>query len=52
MVGETRHICRDWLDALADDVAACRKRGQEVVIVTSGAVAGGCEHISLVGRAD
>ncbi len=49
--GETRQIRRDWLDALADDVAACRKRGQEVVIVTSGAVACGREHLGLVGRA-
>ncbi|PWC39140.1 glutamate 5-kinase [Azospirillum sp. TSO35-2] len=48
--GETRQIRRDWLDALADDVAACRKRGQEVVIVTSGAVACGREHLGLVGR--
>ncbi|MBP2305066.1 glutamate 5-kinase [Azospirillum melinis] len=49
--GETRQIRRDWLDALTDDVAACRKRGQEVVIVTSGAVACGREHLGLVGRA-
>ncbi|SMH54348.1 glutamate 5-kinase [Azospirillum agricola] len=49
--GETRRIRREWLDALADDVAACRKRGQEVVIVTSGAVACGREHLGLVGRA-
>ncbi|CAO3407528.1 glutamate 5-kinase [Azospirillum largimobile] len=49
--GETRQIRRDWLDALADDVAACRRRGQEVVIVTSGAVACGREHLGLVGRA-
>ncbi|CAO3401324.1 glutamate 5-kinase [Azospirillum sp. 11R-A] len=49
--GETRQIRRDWLDALADDVATCRKRGQEVVIVTSGAVACGREHLGLVGRA-
>ncbi len=49
--GETRQIRREWLDALADDVAACRKRGQEVVIVTSGAVACGREHLGLVGRA-
>lgn len=49
--GETRQIRRAWLDALADDVAACRRRGQEVVIVTSGAVACGREHLGLVGRA-
>lgn len=49
--GATGRIRRDWLDALADDVAACRRRGQEVVIVTSGAVACGREHLGLVGRA-
>ncbi len=43
-------IRREWLDALADDVAAARKRGTEVVIVTSGAVAAGREHLGLVGR--
>lgn len=30
---------RAWLDALCDDVAAMRRRGQEVVIVSSGAIA-------------
>lgn len=44
-------IRRDWLDAMADDVAACKARGQEVVIVTSGAVAVGREHLGLTGRA-
>ena len=34
-------IRRDWLHALADDLAACRRRGQEVVIVSSGAIAVG-----------
>jgi glutamate 5-kinase len=48
--GATGQIRRAWLDALADDVAACRRRGQEVVIVTSGAVATGREHLGLVGR--
>jgi glutamate 5-kinase len=44
-------VRRAWLDALADDVAACRTRGQEVVIVSSGAIAAGREHLGLVGRA-
>ncbi|MEI8393817.1 MAG: glutamate 5-kinase [Rhodospirillaceae bacterium] len=48
--GHTHKIRRDWLDAIADDVAACRARGQEVVIVTSGAVAAGREHLGLTGR--
>ncbi len=42
---------RDWLDALADDVARCRQRRQEVLIVSSGAVAVGRRHLGLVGRA-
>lgn len=50
MDGSTGQIRREWLDALADDVAACRKRGQEVVIVTSGSIACGREHLGLVGR--
>ena len=36
-----------WLDALADDLAACRKRGQEVVVVSSGAIAVGRRHLGL-----
>jgi len=43
-------INRAWMDAFADDVAACRARGQEVVIVTSGAVATGRCHLGLLGR--
>ena len=36
-----------WLEALIEDVVRCRNRGQEVLIVTSGAVAVGtryCDH--------
>lgn len=46
----THKIRTDWLDSVADDVAALRARGVEVVIVTSGAVACGREHLGLVGR--
>jgi glutamate 5-kinase len=42
-------IRRDWLDALADDVAECRKAGQEVVIVSSGAIASGRRLLGLTG---
>jgi glutamate 5-kinase len=42
-------IRRDWLDALADDVAECRKAGQEVVIVSSGAIASGKRLLGLAG---
>jgi glutamate 5-kinase len=39
-----------WLDALCDDVATAHKRGQEVLIVTSGAVAIGRGPLGMVGR--
>ncbi len=39
-----------WLDALVADLAAFRRRGQEVLIVTSGAVAVGRRHLGLAGR--
>ena len=47
---ETLEIRRRWLDALADDVAACRARGQEVLIVTSGAIAVGRTGLGLTQR--
>ncbi|MBT4041931.1 MAG: glutamate 5-kinase, partial [Rhodospirillaceae bacterium] len=38
---------RDWLDALADDVAVCRGRGQDVLLVSSGAIALGRRSLGL-----
>ncbi|WP_084164979.1 glutamate 5-kinase [Skermanella stibiiresistens] len=46
----TGKVRREWLDAVADDVAACKARGQEVIIVSSGAIAVGREHLGLIGR--
>jgi glutamate 5-kinase len=43
-------IRRAWLDALTDDLMRCRQRGQEVVIVSSGAVAVGRRYLGLTGR--
>jgi len=40
---------RTWLHALADDVARCVERGQEVLIVSSGAIAAGRRHLGLLG---
>ncbi len=40
-------IRNDWLHALAIDIAACRARGQEVLIVSSGAIAVGRRHLKL-----
>ena len=45
MYGGALH--RKWLDALADDVAAMRARGQELVVVSSGAVALGRRRLGL-----
>ncbi len=44
-------IRRAWLEALVDDIARCRARGQEVLIVSSGAIAVGRRHLGLTGRA-
>ena len=44
-------IRRDWLAALIDDIARCRARGQDVLIVSSGAVAVGRRYLGLAGRA-
>ena len=40
-------IRRDWLDALMDDVAGLRRRGVEVLIVSSGAIALGRRHLGI-----
>ncbi|MGH6976058.1 MAG: glutamate 5-kinase, partial [Stellaceae bacterium] len=42
--GEPRRV---WLEALLADIAALRKTGTSVVIVTSGAVAIGRRHLKL-----
>jgi glutamate 5-kinase len=50
LVGEDGEIRRTWLDGLVDDVARCRGRGQELIIVSSGAIAVGRRHLGLRGR--
>ena len=50
LVADNGQIRRPWLDALADDVARCRARGQEVILVSSGAIAVGRRHLGLIGR--
>jgi len=50
LVAERGEIRRAWLDALADDIARCRGRGQEVILVSSGAIAVGRRHLGLSGR--
>jgi glutamate 5-kinase len=43
-------IQRRWLDALIDDIARLHGRGQQVVIVSSGAIAAGRHHLGLTHR--
>jgi glutamate 5-kinase len=43
----TGEIRRDWLAALTEDVIACKKRGQDVVLVSSGAIAIGRRQLAL-----
>ncbi len=50
LVADNGEIRRDWLETLADDVARCRARGQEVILVSSGAVAVGRRHLGLAGN--
>ncbi|WP_135080147.1 glutamate 5-kinase [Terasakiella sp. SH-1] len=40
-------VHRKWLETLAKDIATAKARGQEVVIVTSGAIAVGRRHLDL-----
>jgi len=47
---ESGEIHRQWLAALAEDVSMCRARGQEVILVSSGAVAVGRRHLNLPAR--
>ena len=44
---ENGAVHREWLAALAEDIAACIKRGQEVILVSSGAIAIGRRQLGL-----
>src|ERR1044071_3212350 len=44
---ESGDIRRKWLEALCDDVAALRKSGTEVTLVSSGAIAAGRRRLGL-----
>jgi len=50
LVAESGEIHCAWLAALADDVARCRSRGQEVILVSSGAIAVGRRYLGLATR--
>jgi glutamate 5-kinase len=44
---EKGRLNRTWLEGFAADVARLRKRGQEVILVSSGAIALGRRHLGL-----
>src|SRR5882762_495326 len=44
---EKGRLNRTWLESFAEDVARLRKRGQEVILVSSGAIALGRRHLKL-----
>ena len=46
--GRPRHV---WMASLAADIAACRKAGQEIILVSSGAVALGRAGLGAAGSA-
>jgi glutamate 5-kinase len=45
--GATGQVNRAWLETLADDIGFLRQRGQEVVLVSSGAIALGRRELKL-----
>jgi len=49
--GDSGQVHRAWLKALSEDVARCRARGQEVVLVSSGAIAAGRRQLGFPGKA-
>ena len=44
---ESGRLNRAWLETLVDDIVRLRKRGQQVVLVSSGAIALGRRHLDL-----
>lgn len=48
--GATGRLRDQWLNALVDDVAALKRAGKDVILVSSGAVAMGRRELKLTGR--
>jgi glutamate 5-kinase len=44
---ETGQVHRPWLESVADDIAALKADGRDVIVVSSGAVAVGRRHLGL-----
>lgn len=53
LVNPKGEVRRDWLETVVDDIAAARSAGQQIVIVSSGAIALGARRLGLAkgGRA-
>lgn len=53
LVSPDGSVRRAWAESLADDIAACRRAGQRVLLVSSGAIALGSRRLGLArgGRA-
>jgi glutamate 5-kinase len=51
LVGPDGEIRRAWLAGLVEDLVRCRARGQEIILVSSGAIAVGRNHLGLSRRA-
>jgi glutamate 5-kinase len=45
--GRSGRLNRSWLETLADDISAAAARGQQVIVVSSGAIALGRRHLGL-----
>ena len=45
--GRTGRLNRQWLETLAQDLHRARERGQQVIVVSSGAIALGRRHLGL-----
>jgi glutamate 5-kinase len=50
LANESGEVRRSWLDGLAADIARCRARNQELILVSSGAIAVGRRQLGLAGR--
>jgi glutamate 5-kinase len=44
---ESGHLNRSWLESLADEIVRMRDRGQQIIIVSSGAIALGRKYLGL-----
>ena len=47
LMGDLQVLQRQWLDSVCDDIFEIQKRGQSIVIVTSGAISVGMEPLGL-----